>query len=87
MKRGFKIVILIILCLIFVGLIVVTIHYDHSIWLQEYNKQMETIGYYKEDIHLLDQHFEYIKLILLLVLDFIVGIVTLVWGIVKIIME
>lgn len=81
MKRRFKIVILIILCLLLCGLIVFTIHYNHLVWLQEYNKQIDVLGYYKEDIHLLDQHFEYIKISLLIRLDILIGVVLTVWGI------
>lgn len=73
MRRVFKILILSVLCLLFGGLIVYTIHYNHIVWLQEYNKQMDILGYYKEDIHLLDQHFEHIKIIFLIVLDVVVG--------------
>lgn len=81
MKLRFKIIILIILCLVLGGSIVFTIHYNHIIWLQEYNKQMDILGYYKEDIHLLDQHFEYIKLTLLFGLDVLLGVSALVWAI------
>lgn len=79
MKLIFKIIILIILGLLLGGSIVFTIHYNHIVWLQEYNKQMEMLGYYKEDIHLLDQHIEYIKISLLIGIDMFIGVATLIW--------
>lgn len=81
MKLRFKIIILIILCLLLGLSIVYTIHYNHLVWLKEYNKQMDILGYYKEDIHLLDQHFEYLKICLLAMLDVLIGVSVLVYGV------
>lgn len=49
-----------------VGLVFWSIHcweLSHSMFLKEYNAQMDKFGYYKSDIHLFDQHAEEVRYI------------------------
>jgi hypothetical protein len=39
-------------------------HQNYSLWLNEYNAQIQQFGFYKDDIILLDQQKELIKVIL-----------------------
>ncbi len=57
-KIIFYIITILIVIIGIVGL-VLSIIYNHQLWLNEYNAQLEKLGYYKEDIHLLNQQIKY----------------------------
>lgn len=65
MSKKVRIILNVILGLVLVGCIVGLVFWsihcwelDHSMFLKEYNAQMDKFGYYKNDIHLFDQRVE-----------------------------
>ena len=68
MKKKTRIILNVILGLILLSCIISLVfwsihcyklHYD--IFISEYNAQMDKIGYYNEDIHMLDQNTEWVR--------------------------
>lgn len=57
-KIIFNLICVLILIIGITGLVLLII-YNYQLWLDEYNAQIENIGYYKEDIHILNQHIKY----------------------------
>lgn len=59
MKKIIFYVITILIVIIGIISLILLIIYNHQLWLNEYNAQLEKLGYYKEDIHLLNQQIQY----------------------------
>lgn len=57
-KIIFYVISILIVIIGIIGLILLII-YNHQLWLNEYNAQLEKLGYYKEDIKLLNQEIKY----------------------------
>ena len=73
-----RIIIFIILEILILGLIALNIFFSVCCWqlhynmfLNEYNAQMNAFGYYKEDIHLLNQLVEETRFVWLLIVNII----------------
>lgn len=71
-------IISIVLIAVCVVLAVVFHNAEYSLWLQEYNAQIAANGIYKEDLHLLNQYVEYVRISFLLVGSVLSGITGLV---------
>lgn len=59
MKKIIFYLICILILIISIISLVLLIIYNYQLWLDEYNTQIENLGYYKEDIHILNQHIKY----------------------------
>ena len=48
----------IISLLIFIGCLILLLIYNYNLWLNEYKAQINQIGFYKEDLHILNQEIQ-----------------------------
>ena len=78
MSKAGKIVLFSFLLIISITLLVIMFVCKYNIYLNEYNAQIQQLGYYKEDIHLLNQSVQS-GFIGLGIVAFILSIV--VWGV------
>lgn len=48
----------IISLLIFIACVILLLIYNYNLWLNEYKAQIEQLGVYKEDLHILNQEIQ-----------------------------
>ena len=63
MKNKIKYIIPILIFIISIICLVLLIIYNYSIWLNEYNEQINKLGFYENDIILLNQEYEKIFIV------------------------
>ena len=64
MKNKIKYIIPILMFIISIICLLILIVYNHNIWLNEYNEQINKLGFYKNDIMLLNQEYEKISIVI-----------------------
>lgn len=78
MSKAGKIVLFSFLLIASIILLIIMFVSKYNLYLNEYNAQMQQLGYYKEDVHLLNQAVQY-GFINFGIVAFILSIV--IWGI------
>jgi len=84
-----RIIAYIILGVVVIGLLVLNIWFstycynlNYNMWLNEFNTQMNAFGFYKEDVHMLNQMNDEIKLVWCLVANVLNYLFILIGGVI-----